>query len=296
MTKLNPLTRTSIFITSTVLFALLLSSCGKKSDSSDSDSGDDSSNASLVQSATSVIGDTLQGTSQSFIETYAQCSTQSFSSCSSGVRTRTLNGCERSNTNNAIALIYGTVTLTYEDNSCATGFTRTLSNHYAENESTGYKVIQYTQTGTVADKTISANDLKDFTGTTRSGGTTLSIVDSNTRSITINGVHRRGVRSSGLYGFWHTTYTTSPLTISRSSTEYTISSGTVVVAHNRLAKAVTHNFSNVVYPTDGSCCYPTSGTVTYTNDGQSIETVFSGTCGEVTIAGNAVTLAPCGAN
>lgn len=284
--------------------ALLLGSCGKKSSSDDSPSGDDSSQAAQIQSATAIIGNTLEGTSQSFIETYAQCSTQSFSACSSGVRTRTLNGCERSNSNNTIALIYGTVTLTFDSNStCTSGYTassgsvtRTVSNHYAESESSGYKVLEYTQTGTVGDKTISADDLKDFSGTTRSGGTTLTFTNANTRTITINGVHRRGVRASGLYGFWHTTYTTTPITVTRSSTDYTITSGSVVVAHNRLSTAVTHTFTNVVYPTDGSCCYPTSGTVSYSDNGQTINTVFSGTCGEVTIGGSAVTLPPCGAN
>lgn len=279
-----------------------LNSCSNKSADESSSDSDDSTNSAVVQSATVIVGNALQGAAQSFIEPFAQCSTEAFSSCNSAVRTRTLSGCERSNSANSVVLFYGTVNLTFNsDATCTTAFsstsgsvTRTVENYYAVNEATDYKIIEYTNVGTVAGKTISSNDLKDYTGDVRSGGTTVTFLDASSRQITINGVHRRGVRPSGLYGFWHTTYTTNPLSVTNTGTEYTIASGTVIVAHNRLAATVTNTFSNVEYPLDGSCCYPTSGSVSSVTGAETTTTVFSSTCGNVTINGESATLSPCG--
>lgn len=285
-------------------FALVISSCGGNKSESGSNGVDDSNDSAIVQSATSVIGHVLQLEEQNFIGTLAQCSSQSFSGCSNGIRTKSFNGCDRSNSSNSTAAIYGTVILTFSSNAvCQTtpsarnsgSVTRTVSEAYAETPS-GYRVLEYTSPTTIGDKTISNEDMKDFSGQIRMGGSTLTFKPSGARELIVNGVHRRGIHSTGNYGFWHTIYTGSVVNITSTSMTHSISSGTIIVALNRAKITVNNTFSNVSYPADGSCCYPTSGSLASTANGDTVTTVFSNTCGVVAMNGQSVTLPPCGAH
>lgn len=305
------------------LITICTLACSKK-DSATGDTTDDTSVTTLMQSAATTVGEAFQGEAQNFvpasgvysyemtpilvedesaIHPLADCSTVAYSACSSGVRTRNLNGCSRTGGGGNTGTFYGTVTLTFDANAtCTTGVvnaasgsvTRTLSNYYGESSS-GYKVLAYTSTGTVAGQTMSASDLQGFNGVSYSGGTTLAFTGANTRTLTINGVHRRGMRSSGALTFWHTVFTSSPLSVSVASGSYTVASGTVTILHNRASISVANTFTNVTYPTDGSCCYPTSGTITTTiGTGTPIVTTFTSTCGAVSVGSISTNLPACG--
>lgn len=310
---------------------VLTFSCSKK-DGVINDGTDDTSALMLISGAASVLGESLQGgaaspsvmsseeeinasglfenADQTSASLLASCSTISYGSCSSGATTRDFGtgGCTRTASSGNSATIYGSVTWTFSggNGACSNGLawntanvsgtaTRTTSGHYAETSS-GYRVLSYTGTGSVGGATIAASDLTAYTGTSYSGGTTVTFGASNTRSINILGVHRRGLRSNGsLYTFWHTFNTPTPLSVSVSGGNYTISSGVVKLFHNRARITVTNTFVNTTYPVDGSCCYPTGGSIqTQVGVGNPITTTFNSTCGSVSIDGVSNTLPACG--
>lgn len=289
-----------LFIISLV-FSLAVG-CSKSSNSSDED--DDTSTIDITQAAVNSVGDALQKDSVStfgFNDVHAmtnQCSTVSFGSCTSGIKTRdfTTDGCTRTNQANTKSVtVYGSVALTYDDSACAYNvgnfFTRSLSNHYVVGTS-GYKVLSYTSTGTVGGYTVTASNLKDYEGVSRSGGTVVTKTSTG-YNVVINGIHRRGVKSTGRLGFWHTIYTPTSGLIVTTGSSHSVD-GTVYVAHNYLNKTVITTFTNVVYPTDGSCCYPTSGSVTQSVVNEASTTVVFTSCGSVVIDGTSAELPACG--
>lgn len=288
---------------------LILAGCSKKSDEGSTANAEDSTTADLLQASSNVVSDGLSSinTTQTLmsIETNAQevsilvaCNTLQPSACTSGQETVTFNDCTRADRTGATTVtVSGSAILTFSDTSCdmttnGNMVTRYLSNHYVSH-SDGSKVLVYTSAGLVADKTISEQDLNDYTGTARQGGHTLTVTGANSYSLDILGVHRRKVRAGGLYGFWHTVYTTTPLQITRSGDVKTLS-GAVKVAHNRLGSLVTTTFTNTTF--DSTCCYPTGGSISFSSGGTDTETSFSATCGLATIGGVETSLPACGAS
>lgn len=304
-----------------ILFLLFigLSACSKK-DSASGDTTDDTSVTTLMQSAATTIGEAFEAdyasmvpaSEMSFAESaelapvvpFANCSSVAYGACSSSAISRNLNGCTRTTSAGNSGTFYGTITWTFSGGATCSNTpgnmaglttgtaTRTVSNHYAESSS-GYKVLVYTAAGTVAGQAMSSSDLVAYNGTSYSGGWSVGFA-SGSRTLSIAGVHRRGMRSSGALTFWHTIFTPTPLSITTGS-GYAIASGTVTILHNRANISVANTFANVTYPSDGSCCYPTAGTITTTiGSGTPVVTTFSATCGAVTVGSVSTNLPACG--
>lgn len=271
----------------------------------DRDDSDDTTTTDIT-AAVSAVGEVVTGTSSSSDsdeDNRTACSAVGFSNCTAGVIYRNFStdggdtgGCSRGAIN-----VYGQAVLTFSVTNCTfstagESITRTLSNHYYT--FSGRKILTYTGVGSVGGKTIGNDDLKDYSGTSRSGGSVMTRGAALIDTLAINGIHRRAVRSTGLYGFWHTLYTNSPLNVTRGTGTWTIASGDLVIAHNRVATTVTQTFNNVEFT--ASCCYPTAGSITYTPGDATLAgfatftTTFSSTCGSVTIGGTSVTLPTCG--
>jgi hypothetical protein len=303
----------------TCILVLGLSGCGKKT-TDDADSGtDDSSTSSYVQSSLESVTDAISAdagvSSQPFsvegddqivsaasdLSPFADCSTVSFDSCIAGVKVRSFNQCTRTSSAGGTVTAYGMSKLTYLDSSCSMGttnnyFVRSFEGHY-RSTALGYKVLSYTGVeNDLAGVAIGTADLQDYTGTVRSGGTKVTTTGANTRTIEISGVHRRGLRANGEFGFWHTTYTSSPLQVSKSGSTYTIVSGSVNVASNRLGLVTSTTYSGVEYD-PSVCCYPIAGTVTVSvGSATPVVTTFSSTCGSVQLDSTVATLPTCGGN
>lgn len=283
-----------------------LISCNKKtSDEAPTDSSDGAT-SDLLQSSVGLVGDVIASSgvsvmSEGEVGPLAACSFGGFSNCSSGVRSKSWGTCTMG-TSNSVTLD-GTITHTHSDTSTcgmSTGgnyFTRSFSGNVAT-LANGFKIITYSGPETnLGGKDIGSADIVDYTGTNRFGGVTVTSGGAGSRVITISGVHRRGIRTDGNFGFWHTTFTDSgsPLSVNVSGTQYTIASGTVNTTYNRLRKTASVSFSNVVYDSTAACCYPVSGTISTSIDsGTAVSTTFTSTCGEVTIDGTATTLPACG--
>ncbi len=309
--------------------AMTLLSCnGKSTDTTTGD--DDSSVAGFVQSSIGTVSDAL---SQDSVSTFSQqasllptqnselvesaeltssssallpkaaCSSagSSFGSCTSGVKNRSFGGCSRTGSSGDTVTVNGSASLTFSDSGCSMAtdgnyFTRTVSNHYVTLTS-GYKILTFTSAGVVDATTISTSDLTTWDGLTKVGGTKVKKTTGGL-SIQILGVHRWGLRSTGVVGFKHTIYTpdSSPISVIGSGTSgspYTVS-GTVTVAHNRASVNVSTTYNNVGY-VPSSCCYPTSGTMTYQLGSATSRTItFTSTCGSITVDSTAVTLPACG--
>lgn len=303
------------------VFVISVFSCSKK-ESASGDSTDDSSVTTLMQSAATTVGEALETDYSAFvadgimaevtlesdnsISPFAACSTATYGACSGNATSRDLNGCTRTSGAGNSATFHGIITWTFSGGATCSNSpgnmaglssgsaTRTVSGHYAESSS-GYKIVSYTGAGTVAGQTYGASDLLGFNGVSYSGGWTLNFTGASTRTLNIAGVHRRGLRSTGVNTFWHTVFTPSPLSISVSSGTYSIASGTVTTLHNRAGISVSNVFTGVTYPGLGTCCYPTAGTITTTiGTGTPIVTTFSSTCGAVTVGSISTNLPACG--
>jgi hypothetical protein len=298
-------------ISLTLLSSLIvISACNKKTDEGSTGTTDESTANDLIQTSVNAVNDGISAlnSSQTFalrtestssdVGVVAACSTLATPTCTSGHRTLDFNSCTRTNSSGVSITINGTVDWAFSDTANCNidalneTVTRTHSDHYVTLAS-GEKILIYTGEGTVGGKSIAAADLLDYNNVNRSGGHVLTNTGTDTRSLAINGVHRRKVRASGVYGFWHTVYTDSgsPLTITIGGDTKTIS-GTVNVAHNRLQSTATTTYTNVTF--NSSCCYPVGGTVTYASGSESITSVFSAECGVATIGDVATTLPACG--
>ncbi len=317
----------------TLLFAaaMTLLSCGGKT--TDTTSDDDSSVTGFVQSSVGAVSDALsqdtvaifsqdpsaqESTRQQLVSEEqvseqqvatnnsgallprAACTSTSFGACSSSVKSRSFGGCSRTGSSGDTVTVFGSASLTFSDSGCSMAtngnfFTRTVSNHYVT-LSSGYKILVFTSAGVVDATTISSSDLTTWDGLSKSGGTKVT-KNSNAMNVLIQGVHRWGLRSTGVVGFKHTMYTdSSGITVTGSGTSgspYTVS-GTVTVAHNRANVNVSTLYNNVGY-VPSSCCYPTSGTMTYQLGTATARTItFNSTCGSITVDSVAATLPACG--
>ncbi len=262
-----------------------------------------SQEASVLQSQSSELVESAELTSSSSaLLPKAACSSpgSSFGPCSSSVKSRSFGGCSRTGSSGDTVTVNGSASLTFSDSGCSMAtdgnyFTRTVSNHYVTLTS-GYKILTFTSAGVVDATTISTSDLSTWDGLSKSGGTKVTKT-SGGMNIVIQGIHRWGLRSTGVVGFKHTMYTdSSGITVTGSGTSgspYTVS-GTVTVAHNRASVNVSTTYNNVGY-VPSSCCYPTSGTMTYQLGSATSRTItFTSTCGSITVDSTAVTLPACG--
>ena len=263
-----------------------------------SDDSDNTTNADLA-SMTSILGEIINPTVAVRDTRASACSAMALSECSANLKTRSFSTdggdstpCTRGNVS-----VFGKTILTFSSATCALTtshtVTRTFDNHYLQ-LAAGGKVLIYTQTGTVAGKIIAGTDLKDYEGTSRSGGALLT-KGSSADTLAITGIHRRSLSSSGRYGYWHTLYSDTDLSISRSGASSTISSGTLILMHNRAKIKVSKEFTDVVF--NESCVFPVSGTITYTVTSDSATSklftaTFSSTCGKASIDGTEATLDP----
>lgn len=289
----------------------LFTHCG----SSTTSDSDDSTTAD-VAAALSVVGELVNTVVQTRTNraSRALCSAKVYDPCDSNLKriryfspsALDADGCTRGSGTTAYS-VFGSATLTYNAVNCTftnigNSVTRTLANHYYSPEFSGRKVLVYTGTGTVAGKVLETADVTDFNGTSRTGGSTLAITSAGATTeerLNISGVHRRGLNGNDRFSFWHTIYTSStdPILLSRTGSTATVTGGTLVVLNNRASSSTSMAFSSVSF--SSTCCYPTAGTVTLTqtlSDGTSstISTVYSSTCGSVTIDGTSTTLPSCG--
>jgi hypothetical protein len=151
----------------------------------------------------------------------------------------------------------------------------------------GRKVLIYTGTGTVADKTLADEDLKDFEGTARSGGAILKKLDGDVRKMTITGIHRRAVNPRGKFTMWHTIWSDADaITVTGSGASRTLD-GTMYVMHNRAQRKITKTLTGVVL--SSGCRFPTAGTTNFAWSGGSVSVTW-GSCGSVTIDGTSTNL------
>ncbi len=287
---------------------LLLVACSKTTTSE----ADDTSNTDLATSVTEVgdmAGSGATGAGRLLEEMdealealpRASCSTIAFGSCVSGVLERNFSSptegyCTRGPANGIRT--FGKAILTFA-NVTACGFeavgaadtntpsiTRTLDNHYLQRGASGRKLLIYTGAGTVGGQTIGADDLKDFEGTTRSGGATVKKLTTG-KKLTINGIHRRGLTAGGKYTMWHTLYTDADgITVTNAGLDR-VMDGTMYVMHNRASRKITKTLTAVTFT--AACRFPISGTTAFSWTGGSF-TVTWGACGSATVDGAATTL------
>lgn len=291
---------------SVVFFAL---NCAKTQDEADDTADSDFAAASgevgdVAGAGGTGIGRLMESSDQG----RAVCSTIDFAACDTATKTRTRefstsggdeDPCTRG-TDDGLR-VFGKSILTFSDATCAfetaaagATVTRTLSNHYIRRGLLGRRLLVYTGEGTVAGMTIAAADLLNFAGTSYSGGATIKRGSRRTDTMTIHGIHRRGLTTSGKYTHWHTLHSaTDAITVelagSGASRTATLN-GTFYIDHNRIGKTATAVMTNVVF-TQG-CRLPTSGqkTVTYTGvEGteKTITITFSSDCGKASIDGGA---------
>lgn len=268
-----------------VLGSALVVGCSSKDSADDPE---DTTNTDLAAAAAQV-GDAARGTTsvRDVMDaprvTTDSCSTHALGACASETRTRNFstspdggdqNPCTRGKGNGLN--VFGSAVLTFTGTaSCAISaagdtVTRTLKNHYFVHGNKGKTVIVYTGTGTVGGKAIADADLKDYQGTTRSGGAKLTKGNAGTDTLDILGIHRRKVNPNGKYAFWHTVYTAAGAGLSvqkdTPAVGKTTVSGTAYIALNRAAKTVTKTLTGVVY--DASCRHPIAGTTTFSTPGE----------------------------
>jgi hypothetical protein len=285
--------------------ACLLILCGCNKSLFDNDN---TTNAELA-AASSLVGEAATaGTAAagsrffSLFESRTACSSIPFGDCTaSNTKERAFsdaggdtNPCTRNNGSRG-RNFYGKATLTFSAASC--GFaaaddtiTRTLSNHYVQRGNNGMKVIAYTAAGTVSTATLTADDLKDYEGTTRAGGAVLKFVDATTRKLTITGIHRRSLLPNGKFGFWHTLYSDADaITVTKgdSDADPTLTlNGVMYLMHNRIKVKLTKTLTNLKF--DKSCPYPVDGTIVFSgfSDSSTVSVDFAGTsCGDAKIGG-----------
>lgn len=223
------------------------------------------------------------------------CVNVAYGSCANAQRHRTFNGCLRGS-----LAVHGSSILVYPTLNCVTStlspVRRVLNDHYLLNES-GEKILIYTDTGVVGDKTLQRTDLLDYEGKDRSGGSTMTSGQFNTDTLTIAGIHRRQVKASGEYGFWLTLYASKAIDVARGSGNWTIESGEMTLLSNRSRAKISETFSKVVF--HANCCYPTSGSITFSPNSSSaagfsaFTATFSATCGQVSIGEVTTTLPAC---
>ncbi len=136
-----------------------------------------------------------------------------------------------------------------------------------------------------------------YDGVTHSGGSVLTKVAPGSFSLTVNGVHRRSLRADGTFGYWHTIYSTSPVTTTFSAGTHTVTAGTMVLTHNILKYTATSTLTNLQFAQ--TCCYPVGGTNSIALTGSVTSTITldwtagATTCGNVSINGVATTLPAC---
>jgi hypothetical protein len=293
-----------------ILLALILTSCG----GTGSESTDDTETSDLVATNVLILGDSLTDASTAMGLRVAEprptaaCDTIAFTDNCAAASTRSRDlgssGCTRS-IGTRTSTVFGITTLSFSSASaCSNWFSGAPDNSFVSKTESGsysqgafgYKVLTYTTLDdVVAGRTISDSDLKDFSGTKRSGGTKITRLSLTTRSIAVAGVHRRGLRPSGDFGFWHTLYSDSDqsTTVTYAASKFTLN-GATTLAHNRASQKFIVSFSNLAIEADRSCCYPVGGTLSLSStEGSAIEVSFSESCGSVTIDGASATMPPC---
>jgi hypothetical protein len=283
--------------------------------SSAADDSDDTTNSELASSATEfgdVSGAGATGREEIAADLRATCASLAFGACDSATKTQTRafstdggdsNPCTRGTSNGRNA--YGKAILTFSEAACAfstTGatVTRSLSNHYIQRGNNGYKVLTYTAVGTVGGKALVEADLKDFEGTVREGGGVLKKGSGATDTLTITGIHRRGLKPNGRFGFWHTLWSDADgITVTRAGSGASATatlSGTMYLMHNRAGVKVTKTLTDVKF--ENGCHLPTGGSISYTTPAvgttaaATVTVVFSGTCGTAAIDSVATDLDP----
>jgi hypothetical protein len=116
-----------------------------------------------------------------------------------------------------------------------------------------------------------------------SSGTTISKAG-GTRTIVINGTHRKLSGPKGRTWFDHFLTSSGLTTIGTRAGGDRIISGTVTLYHNLAKYTATNNFNSVMWGSS-TCCYPTNGSVTTTFTGAksgSGTMTFTSTCGAAT--------------
>lgn len=313
MTHVNSLMKISkfkleLFVKSMAILIFTLSlGCNKKSDNTD-DSTSSVSAIDLIAASSNVVADgisSMESNPSAFstksVSLLSTCNSLTAPTCSSNTKTIDFGGCTKTNNNGLDVTVYGSSLLTFTGTNCSMSastdsVTRTFSNHYITVGSLGGKILVYTNAETIGDIILGSSDLLNYDGQSRSGGSTLTNTDGgNNYTLSISGVHRKRIKANGNTGFWHTLYTSDPMTISKSGTVKTLN-GSVSVAHNILKITATTSFENTTYDSSANCCYPTGGSITYqVGSNPSSVYTFSSTCGDVSIDGGAATSLPaCG--
>ncbi len=289
-----------------IVWLTLFLACGTSTDDTDDTSTED------YVSATSEIGD-LSGSGSTGLslvssprkDSSGACSSVPFGACEGKKRERAFSlaggdtePCTRGKANGR--RVFGKVLLTYSADSCAfsaedSTITRTLSNHYVQRGLNGKKVLIYTDSGTVASKSLSESDLIDYEGTKRSGGAIKKKGSGTEDKLTILGIHRRGLNPNGKFGFWHTLWSEADaITVVESGTGDSSTAtlnGTFYIMHNRAKLKVTKTLKDIKFVK--GCSHPTSGTETITlPNGTTTSVTFNSNCGLPTIDSAESTLDP----
>lgn len=267
---------------------LILSACGKNTDSASSFSVDpvESAVESGISAVDGVIDD-QQGSSYalqskpSILDLFAipraeaaSCVRAVSMTCSSGVRTSSYSGCEGVN---ASRDFNGSVTLSYSQNACT-------MNSNGDTVTRTYNVaITGPRGGTV---TNSSDAYTNYLGSSISGGGRLT-KQSSGYSLDIIGRNSTFTYNSKTY-FDVSVHTSSSVSVigSLARGSRTVDGGAIVVDHNLSKFTATLAPSNLSY--SASCCYPVSGSmsVTYSGSKTGSATVTFNGCGSATVNSN----------
>lgn len=133
---------------------------------------------------------------------------------------------------------------------------RTVLGQYFLRPSDGKKYLIYTDEGFVGSTYFTSEDLKNFRGEVRKGGSRLTIA-SGVRTLTISGVHQWSLYHQG-YGFHHALYTEADqsIDVALAGPDLTLN-GFATVSQDRGNVAYTVQFVNTQLNT--SCRYPVDG-------------------------------------
>jgi hypothetical protein len=172
----------------------------------------------------------------------AGCAQETFTACSSGVRTRTFDGCSI-----GPATLNGSVELDFSDSACGMS---------ASSDSVTRKA-NFTLTGPNGGTiTVSSPD----------GGQKVTNNGDGTFNYEVLGMHRVGTDAGGKTVFDVSTSTSAPIGVTGTSrSNRVINGGTLVVQHNLAGVTATLSPSNVTW--DGTCNCPVSGSWSGTRSG-----------------------------
>lgn len=200
----------------------------------------------------------------------ANCTTSTFSACTSSRKTRNFGGCTLGST---AATITGTITLAYNNGSCSLS----APGSYVD------RTPNYTITGLRG---------ANFSITTPSTGQRLANTGTSSYTYANSGLRRRYVTSAGSTAFDMTVSTGTDLSISQASSSRTnrsISAGTLIITNNLNSVSCTLTPSSVTWGASNCNC-PTSGSWTGScTDSNTYTVSYPGSCGYANITYNGTT-------